>query len=798
MLRHLRIAPPTKAPLRQSDTHLLGLLLGWIRPLLDYRVPYSISRRHHACTCRYPLFTLRSSQPSLYDEPAPLDACFASSPVLRTPVAATTTITSPAGASPASSSGPSTAANSGVSTPIAVKKTLASPSLISSTFLSSLRHGRWLARRGRTTSLPCATHYRCDICNGYRQPSSPPFRTPTNAANSAESACPLDQTCGRRASTSAASPTTAVAAAGEQDDDRYGPATATEIANTVMEEREVAELRYVDPFHVEVLGRFSWASLTSAALREIRGQLRRAGLTAADLAQCGGPVTRKSESYRRQYRLWVRRGCQDQQATLQCGASRADVLQQQIATLRHAAYLVRYAVAAYGLPYELNYFSSIRAMAKLMYEPHQRYICANSEEQLESMRRMLHGGDSPALLECVSGRYSIQTGQSCYSLFLDHEAKRVVLTFRGSLTPADIVVDTMEGYAILQFQQQQAPPEAEESRCMASGEAKAVPLDSFTTAVPLGFYKSVVEAAPQLLTALQTIHGQYPSYDLAITGHSLGGIEASLFHLCYCGEWRVTLQGTSSVLKRRPLKPVSVEDGDRSPTRTDEVAIQKMAAGSEGRRRRPIRFSKVVTCTFGSAPMVESRVMPILDSWLAAAEQRTGSRLISISHGMDCVSRLQVASLKDLLSMQRPLQSGNSTLTTEAGGLLNPLRRWVQGSAKSSTTPLSSSLAVASLVTDERSLPLLVLPGDCYNITAGLRRPYLLPIAADAKETRQQLILTSTSVIQHFPALYLRGVNEALKHYTSRWKQLQVSTVLSSPSSPSSVYPAKERKFLPD
>jgi len=791
MLRYLRIAPAAKTHLLQCDTRLLSLIRSWTQPLFNYTVPHYDLHRHQACVCRYPLFTLRSSRPSLYDEPAPLKDCFTR---LGEPN------TSSAGSAIASASSPSSSLASPGGGGAATAKTpssigAVSPSLISSKFLSPLRHGRWLVHRRNAASLPREAHYRCDICNGIQQPAAERLVASAAAPHGAELVSVAKQKCVPSASPSVVS-STPVTAAGEQDVDRYGLVTATEIANTVMEEAEVAELRYVDPFHVEVLGRLAWASLTYAVLREVKGQLRRSGLTAVDLSQCAAPVARKSESYRRQYRLWVRQKCQDQQAILNCGASKVDFLRRQIGTLHEAAYLVRYAVAAYGLPYELNYFSSVRAMAKLMSEPHQRYICANSEEQLESMRRMLYGGDSPALLECVLSRYSIRAGQSCYALFLDHETKRVVLTFRGSLTPADVVVDVMEGYAVLRFQKsRRSLKTAGES--WVDLDSGAGPEECFATAVPLGFYKAVVEAAAQLIPALRTIHGQYPSYDLSITGHSLGGIEASLFHLFYCGKWHVTLQSTSSALKRRPVKQVTGEEAGRGSASStvslgdDGAALRTPVGVGDDNQWRPIRFKKIITCTFGAAPVVESKAIPLLDAWLTAAEQQTGSRLISISNGVDCVSRLQMSSLKGVLTKQGTLSpSSTATFTAEAssssaavapGASFHAWKMWVRGCRKCNAP---QQRTIAPTVMDEKSLPLLAVPGNVYNITAGLHRPYLLPVGACASETRQQLIVSAASVIQHFPTLYLRSVNEALKHYMNRWQQLQANTSPSSLSSP--------------
>ncbi|KAK7195808.1 Lipase (class 3) [Novymonas esmeraldas] len=768
MLRHLRMAPAT-TELPRTEGRLLGMVQEWCRPLYRYRIPHTPAPRDRVCTCAYPLYTLRPSRRSPYDEPtehatAALEAIDATGLGSSAPSLALS-----AGGAAATTAGPS---------PTPPAHTTAAPFLSSFSALPSLR-ARWAVRRRSSRQAavaaacsalssataappPAETCYRCDICDGLQghDDSSGAHESRTAAApcDATRSAAEWNEEDERDAAAGAAAATSLSLPDSSTAEERYGLATSTDIANTAMEDADVAELRHLDPFHVEVFGRPSWTGLTKTIAREVQAQLTRCGLRKRDLSLYAAQASLNSEVGSQTYKMWVRRESRrlrERQlqtasaAALAAGASGpaseltvapADpaIVKAKLDTLDTAAYLARYATAAYGLPFELNYFSSLRELTKLMAEPHRRYVCAKSEEQLESMRRMLQGEAPDALLECVASRYSLRVGQSCWSLFLDHAANRVVLAFRGSLTPADITVDVTEGYAhvVLESGVADASPAAAQRLC---------------TAVPLGFYESVVEAGAQVLPLLRAIHAQYSAYELCITGHSLGGVQASLFHLFYCAPWRATLQSTTTALRR--TKVLACPSPLPSPDAVDGAAS-------------PLQFARTVTCTFGAAPVVERCVVAQLNAWLQQEERRSGSRLIAFSNGMDLVCRLQVRSLRDAFVRQypRPVEEGlagpDAAAASDADGeAATPADKWV---------------------------PRLAIPGALYNMSVGTRRRHLLAVPLTAAAVREQVVLVPEAALHHFPSLYLRSLNDLLRRYQATWQSITAASAPagSTPTTP--------------
>ncbi|GET91681.1 hypothetical protein, conserved [Leishmania tarentolae] len=778
MLRHLRMASATKKP-PKLEGQLFGIIQEWCRPLYRYRVPHSSTPRDRVCTCAYPLYTLRSSRRSPYDEPTVYTS--AHEAVYVTGAGAPTTSDSPVsswtlsgGSSPVNTSTPTPAGGGG-----------AALSFLSSLGrLPSLR-ARWAVRqrRSRQAAVPPATPvappapppeacYRCNICDGLQGHAEVLDNALPTSGRSTGSGVASTKPASM---TPTASPaewnkedegerTTGVAAASPDSsaDERYGRTISTDIANTAMEGTKVAELRHLDPFHVEVFGRPSWSALMKRIAREVQAQLTRCGLRKRDLSRYATQASLNSEMSRQTYKLWVRQesrrirerqtqlttpvtvtGSSSQKLQLTAASSEKAIVKGKLDTLHTAGYLARYAMAAYGLPFELNYFSSLRELSKLMAEPHRRYVCANSEEQLESMRRMLQGEEPNALLECVTSRCSLRVGQSCWALFLDHATNRVVLTFRGSLTPADIVVDVTEGYANVMLER----PSVNEAAATTGTDAS----QRLCTAIPLGFYESVVEAGAQLLPLLRTIHSQYSSYQLCITGHSLGGIQASLFHILYCGPWRAALHSSSSLLRRTktPTCPYSLPSAP--PPSSAAISSTDTQATTPGAVVH-VPFTKTVTCTFGTAPIVERRAAPLLNAWLHQEEQRSGSRLVTFSNGMDVISRLQLRSLQDVFLRQYARPTEESLSSDERAAV--------------------DDNGVAAAGVSDQAVPLLTIPGSLYNMTSGTRRRDLLAVPLTATPVREQVVLIPEAALHHHPSFYLRSLNDLLRRYRAKWQSI--------------------------
>ena len=821
MLRHLRMTPTTKE-IPKADGRIFGLLQDWISPFYRYRIPHTPTPRDRVCTCAYPLFTLRSSQRSPYDEPTILGGVLETVYVDNTgkstsPLASevhgsaapgmqnTSTATACASASASSTDATTTTAGPSSNLADAAATLSFSPAAAAapssppaSAFLSSFGNlpslkTRWAVRRrrgGRLTAVPHSseTCYRCDICDGLQR-----------SADEREA----ERDGSKAGDSGAATAMTAVDVKAwkeevldedeENDEQRYGYTTSTDIANTAMEDAEVAELRHLDPFHVEVFGKPSWGALLKRAALEVQGQFNRCGLQKRDASRYAAQATANSDISRQTYRLWVRgevqRVREEQRRSMQptpstaftTSSSSSDmgstaaltlsseqqaIVKGKLDTLHIAAYLARYAVAAYGLPYELNFFTSVRELTKLMAEPHSRYVCANSEEQLESMRRMLQGKEPDALLECVASRYSLRVGQPCWSLFLDHAAQRVILSFRGSLTAADMVVDIMEGYANVML-------EHTSHGGQGSSSAAASHPQRVCTAIPLGFYNSVVEAGVQLLPILRTIHAQYGGYALCVTGHSLGGIEASIFHLLYCGPWKAVPLSSSSLMRRtKGLRCPSTVDGEAP-------AVTESSVESKGSGHVP--FTKTVTCTFAAAPVIEKRVVAVVNAWLEEEEKRTGSRLVAMTHGVDFVTRLQVHSLKETFLKSYSVASTATTTATDDVGSQKPSESDQQGTITTTTaTPSSPEKLDVATVSDKSVIPILAVPGSMYNMTAGTRRRHLLAVPLSATAVREQVTVSAEAVLQHFPCLYLRSLTELLNRYEAKWSSLRAAAPQSS------------------
>ncbi|KAG5496404.1 hypothetical protein JKF63_02706 [Porcisia hertigi] len=789
MLRHLRMAPPTKK-LPRLEGKLFCMVQEWCRPLYRYRIPHTPSPRDRVCTCTYPLYTLRSSQRSPYDEPT----VYTSRPEAIDEISLVAPSVGDVPTLPLAPSGrPSPLYPPAVAT--APRSTAASSFLSSFGGLPSLR-ARWAVRRRSArcaaTSPPTTpaapsphppeTCYRCEICDGLQDRAKVSNCTTASSSSSVSgdfAAATVVAPPAAWSEENEVEETTDVAPVSldTSTDERYGYPISTDIANTAMEDADVAELRRMDPFHVEVVGGPSWSALTKQIAREVQAQLTRCGLRKRDVSQYAAKVALNSELSRQSYKLWVRQeSCRkrERHSQLTTPASAPDVplstsqlpvtpsdqviIKGKLDTLDTASYLARYAIAAYGLPFELNYFSSLCELAKLMAEPHRRYVCANSEEQIESMRRMLQGEEPDALLECVASRYSLRVGQPCWALFLDHAANRVVLTFRGSLTPADIVVDVTEGYANVVLE-----------RLAADAAAATTSRDMsqrLCTAIPLGFYESVVEAGTQLLPVLRAVHHQYSNYQLCITGHSLGGIQASLFHLLYCGPWRATLHSSTTLLRR--TKSLTCPSSLASAPSSLSAAVSSMGPTASGTSTTAhVPFAKTVTCTFGAAPVVERRVLALLNGWLRQEEQRSGSRLLAFSNGMDLVSRLQVRSLQEAFLHRYPqpaeeaLYAGDRAVFDDGG------------------------TAVAAV--SEKSVPLLAIPGSLYNMTSGTRRRHLLAVPVTATAVREQVILVPEAAWHHYPSLYLRSLNDLLRRYAAKWLSICEAA---APGPPTTAKPA--------
>lgn len=721
MLRHIRLAP--KGRTLHFPSSLAFTLSEWVQQLYHLGVPRRVSRiggPNRICECRYPLYSLCSPQTSPYDMGV-----------------STVSIASQDGPMPLEGNTTSSLVGHDNSA-VAIKSASKGRERVRRLLYLQCP---WRVRASHVhspNSVPqCPPCYRCDICGGFQD-----VRDDDNDVETARYDVAADSTLEGTHQTafatavpsalSAASHTVVEAQGMDEEEADLGAPVSTDIVNTIMDDAEVAQVRYVDPFLVEVSGRLPIGLLSRQFAMQFQAQLQRCGVTLRELVQRSASALTTSAEYSASYEAWVERQvhAKRQPAAEQprSFSGRLHHLRNRFEMFDTAAYAVRFAVAAYGLPYEFGYFNSIAGIAKLQAEPHRRYTCATSEEQMESMRRVLQGEESGPLMEFAASRYTLRVGQPCYTVILDHERHRVVLTFRGSLTLADAVLDVSEGYAVVDLGRFGAalPLKIDtlvsgyfmqmfgaDKCCTCDGTAtddrihavKAGPSQLMPTRLPLGFYLAVREAAQDLLPALETIHLQYPTYSLMVTGHSLGGIEASLFHILYC-------MNTTKV----PLVP----------------------------------FAKVQTVTFGAAPVVEECVLSALNQRLAEEERAHGSQLLSFVYGKDIVSRLQVRSLWQTLMGSTQRDSLISFPQAGAGARV-----------------AARGLREAS----DDVLPTLALPGTVLHLPATRRRTSLN--VPEGTPWRSQTILSAVAVYHHFPIHYARSVNRLLVYYSRQLKELQ-------------------------
>lgn len=697
------------------------------------------------------------------------------------------------------------------------------------------------------------TCYRCDICDGFQDLSADTNGGDEEGEDEEGSSHGLSQaaagattttaTCASKAA-SLMQPSLQRAEADEEDEEDFsGRPVSTDVTTTILDDTEVAELRYLDPYLVEVLGRPHTGGHSRQLCRHVTAQLARCGLSVRQFVRGVGVGRRRVERYTAAYKEWTQ-----QQQAVKTAAGRARAhrstskksnsatttnsssgvvaaavaspgsaaandermahLEENVALLDLTSYAVRFAIAAYGLPYELGYFNSVAEVMKVQAEPHRRYASATSEEQMASMARMLLGEAPLGMIEFAAARYSLEVGRPCYTLLLDHAARRVVLTFRGTLSLADAVIDVAEGYAQVDLttcgdsgvigieagsakapvpiarlsprkQQRygdwgeahrpswQSQSDDEEdtqdtteaynrSGSRDAAAASAVEGGGLVTRLPLGFYAAAREAATRVLPALDAIYAQYPGYELLITGHSLGGILANVFHLLYCF----------------PL--AACKDG------SDGSSTSSSSSSSSS----SVPFARVQTIGFGTAPIVESHMAGRLNAALEAERVRSGSRLVNFSHGMDCVTRLHVRGLLgSITAAAESAACGTNGSGANGDGLGRAKGRPVtaaassQGSSINSNGPVgvtdapATSSSLMSPLPDLAVLPDLTIPGACYNMPHSLRRGYF-PVPLDCP-WRSQLVLSVEAAYHHFPLLYARAVSRLLVHYTARLAALK-------------------------
>ncbi|CCW60309.1 unnamed protein product [Phytomonas sp. EM1] len=795
MLRHIRMTCRTGTELLPS--RLSQILREWVRPLYAFTVQHRTLGPGEAdpiCRCRYPLYTLCYPYPSPYDM---LPSNSGNLPLTSSEFALSsdapmdTTAVPPVEKSPFAGVKSRTVGDDSQTHEWLADATESTPSFLTTKVRRrQALHMRkiWSRRMPPLVAHPNIipnrpTCYRCDICDGFldakghheadgsKADSEPVARggsedlqgtqlcseARSSATNSFVSAVPsivpkeattriLPNRSFLKVSLAKATDTNEVATRGSLlegheviNGEHSTRAVSTDIANTIMNDTEVAELRYLDPFLVEVLGSPSVVSLSRYFIRELQAQLKRSSLTYNYLTKSIKNAVGISRSHEMVYKAWT----QQKQHTSRPFSQGQNIsegalgrLQTQVDLFDLAAYTVRFAVAAYGLPYELGYFNSPNDISKLHARPHCRYTCATSDEQIESMRRMLHEEEVDHHMEFAMSRYSTRIGHPCYAVVLDHSKRRVVLTFRGPLTLSDVVTCITDGYRQVNLAQPDAlgGVSAESGRTAscsqsanltapewrrfskASGQNRSglslevtedqLKGESLVTRIPLGFYRAVREAAHSVVPELSVIHTYYPNYQLIITGHSLGGAIAVLFYLLYC------------------FRP----KGALAP--------------------RAVSFENVQTVAFGAPPLLEKKILRTLNFQLDCDRERGGSRIINFCYGKDLVSRLQPRSVRQILTEQHSSSSDQSTMFEHV----------------TDTKHISRKNINRNCDIPDWILPTLAVPGEFLNIS-DTQDHNCFEVGEDDTWC-SQLILFPEAVFHHHPNHYMRGLNHLLTCYS--------------------------------
>ncbi|ESS68537.1 hypothetical protein TCDM_02695 [Trypanosoma cruzi Dm28c] len=332
---------------------------------------------------------------------------------------------------------------------------------------------------------------------------------------------------------------------------------------------------------------------------EIHSHVRATGTTYTDLVKRIPTAWKSSGRSLESYREWCDHVILEKENSCHGTThTQSALIQRQHVSLddvQLAVYALRLALAVYALPYELGYFNTPARSLWLWTPWYNRYTIASTADQVSSIRRILFGDKCDPLLEVAYARYSAALQQPCFSIFLDHRTRRVVVAFRGTVSLTDIITDVAGGYTNV---------------CLGTYRSAVTGgTEELRTNVPRGFYMNVMEAGGHIMSALSVIREKYPDYTLLSVGHSLGAIEAILFHLLFF-----------------------------SPTTRQGADLRTIA--------------------FAPAPCVEQAVMTKVNELLGE------EAMTSWVYGLDGVARLQTNSVRDLFF---PSSSAGSSKTKKEG-----------------------------------------------------------------------------------------------------------------------------------
>lgn len=328
----------------------------------------------------------------------------------------------------------------------------------------------------------------------------------------------------------------------------------------------------------------------------------------------------------------------------------------------YAAAALPYAFGIYGRAYEYGLLNSLRQCVLLFTHPsYQKINYTRSGEQRSSLERMLcatgrdAGQTAREIAQChyhtsiVRGPESASDGIVCrssYALCVDHRQKQVVLSFRGTSTLSDAIGCVRDGYARVAL--------------LHSCGAAASPQSGIVTRVPLGFYEMASSCVDDIIKGLGALSPECAGYDLIITGHSLGGIQAALFHLLFClpTPTRVCKSEDCSALDEWEALPNLYTCGTSPPGVSSSI--------------RSVAFGPAPTIEVDAAVALRRRLRenaaltPSRRDDAAAVERRGSHHFTAFCYGDDIVPRLQSWSVRSFLLHEQQTQQGGEMKKKEA------------------------------------------------------------------------------------------------------------------------------------
>lgn len=332
-------------------------------------------------------------------------------------------------------------------------------------------------------------------------------------------------------------------------------------------------------------------------------------------------------------------------------------------TLMLCSRMAAFSAATYGPAYLEGFYSSIRCNSSL-HLPGFRSFISPPEEIHRKAAKVLLGIDDHRVVDIVrcSAMGDETTYAASYSIFVDHRFKNIIVAFRGTTSLGDMVTVVTSNPMLLSDIRRGS--EATSSIQAGGEEAKRVqntntsePDESMLSwYVPGGFGESIKHALRTLEEPLAQLEKSLCDYETYFTGHSLGAIQANLYHLA-----------TSSA-----------PDGS-----------------NRQRARKVVGFAPAPCVSLGIAEYQQQNSLPTSATQLINPSEEARN-VLNFAYGHDIVPRLQVSSLREKL--RRYALSAESNTSGNGDYYLPGTTLWIDpaSSASSDKTPHDTSSGVGN------------------------------------------------------------------------------------------------------